>query len=97
MAGNACAWSSQYPHRPIPPDQSRSVSDPARLLPCFNVLLSELSIEIWTVSPKGHSLSGRKRELHLEAVYGGGFAATRRFEFIPLWGFLVFLPYTHFS
>src|SRR6266403_3830442 len=20
-----CAWSSQYPHRPIPPDQSRSV------------------------------------------------------------------------
>jgi hypothetical protein len=19
-----CAWSSQYPHRPIPPDQSRS-------------------------------------------------------------------------
>src|SRR5258708_5339721 len=25
MAGNACAWSSQYPHRPIPPDQPRSV------------------------------------------------------------------------
>ena len=121
------------------------------------MLLSELSIEIWTISPKGHSLSGRKRELHLEAVYGGGFAATRlravelitilnrcyrfrgfvyqhahfsadkksievavrprkgsaavcsrchlaapgydqlaerRFEFIPLWGFLVFLLYT---
>ncbi|MBI2686394.1 MAG: hypothetical protein HYX27_08765 [Acidobacteria bacterium] len=41
------------------------------------MLLSELSIEIWTIFPKGHSLSGRKRELHLEAVYGGGFAATR--------------------
>ena len=52
-------------------------TDPARLPPCFDVLLSELSIEIWTISPKGHSLSGRKRELHLEAVYGGGFAATR--------------------
>jgi hypothetical protein len=24
-----CAWSSQYPHRPIPPDQSRSVYDSA--------------------------------------------------------------------
>jgi hypothetical protein len=121
------------------------------------VLLSELSIEIWTISPKGHSLSGRKRELRPEAVYGGGFAATclramelitilnrcyrfrgfvyqhahfsadkksievavrslkgsaavcsrchlaepgydqlaeRRFEFIPPWGFLVFLLYT---
>src|SRR5580692_83009 len=23
--GMLCAWSSQYPHRPIPPDQSRSV------------------------------------------------------------------------
>jgi len=41
------------------------------------VLLSELSIEIRTVSPKGRSLSGRKRELQLEAVYGGGFDATR--------------------
>ena len=26
--------------------------------------------EIWTISPKGHNLSGRKRELHLGAVYG---------------------------
>ena len=62
-----CAWSSQYPHRPIPPDQSRSVyrvqRGSRRASTCF---LSELSIEIWTVSPKGHSLSGRKRELHLE-------------------------------
>jgi hypothetical protein len=34
---------------------SRAVfTDPARLPPCFNVLLSELSIEIWTISPKGH-------------------------------------------
>ena len=41
------------------------------------MLLSELSIEIWIIAPTGHSLSGRKRELHLEAVYGGGFAATR--------------------
>jgi hypothetical protein len=24
-----CAWSSQYPHRAIPPDQSRSVYDSA--------------------------------------------------------------------
>src|SRR5215831_11936870 len=109
-----------------------------------------------TISPKGHSLSGRKRELGLGAVYGEGFATTRlramelitilnhchrfrgfvyddarfsadkksievvvrprkgstavcsrchlpapgydqlperRFEFIPLWGFFVFLLY----
>ena len=59
------------------PISRAAFTDPARLPPCFNVLLSKLSIEIWTVSPKGHSLSGRKRELHLEAVYGGGFAATR--------------------
>jgi hypothetical protein len=26
-----CAWSSQYPHRPIPPDQSRRVYDSAAL------------------------------------------------------------------
>ena len=53
------------------------------------MLLSELSIEIWTISPKGHSLSGRKRELHLEAVYGGGFAATRlrAMELITISGF----------
>src|SRR5438067_1334929 len=49
---------------------SRSAfTDPARLPPCFNVLLSELSIEIWTISPKGHSLSGRKRELHLKSGF----------------------------
>jgi len=30
-----------------------------------------------TISPKGHSLSGRKRELGLGAVYGRGFAAAR--------------------
>ena len=59
------------------PISRAAFTDPARLPPCFNLLLSELSIEIWTISPKGHSLSGRKRELHLEAVYGGGFAATR--------------------
>ena len=31
----------------------------------------------WTISSKGHSLSGRKRELRLGAVYGTDFAATR--------------------
>jgi hypothetical protein len=46
-----------------------------------------------TISPKGHSSSGRKRELGLGAVYGRGFAE-RRFEFIPFWGFLVFLLYS---
>jgi hypothetical protein len=51
-------------------------TDSAWLPQCFNVLLSELSLEMWTISSKGHSLSERKRELHLEAVYGGGFAAT---------------------
>jgi hypothetical protein len=30
-----------------------------------------------TISPKGHSSSGRKRELGLGAVYAGGFAAAR--------------------
>ena len=59
------------------PISRTAFTGPARLPPCFNVLLSELSIEIWTVSTNGHSLSGRKRELHLEAVDGGGFAATR--------------------
>jgi hypothetical protein len=59
------------------PISRAAFTDPARLPPCFNVLLSELSIEIWAISPKGHSLSGRKRGLHLEAVYGGGFAGTR--------------------
>jgi len=123
------------------------------------VVLSEPSIEIFDDLPEGHSLTGRKRELGLGAVYGRGFAAARlraramelitilnrchrfrgfvyqhahfsadnksievavrprksstavcsrchlpapgydqlnerRFEFIPLWGFLVFLLYT---
>ena len=119
--------------------------------------LRTFPLRSWTISKKGPSLSGRKRELDLEAVYGGDFAATRpprhgtdhdskpllslrgfvylhahfsadkksievavrprkgsaavcsrchlsapgydqlaerRFEFIPLWGFLVFLLYT---
>jgi hypothetical protein len=46
------------------PISRAAFTDPARLPPCFNVLLSELSIQIWTISPKGHSLWGRKRELH---------------------------------
>ena len=125
--------------------------------PWFNVVLPEPSLRSLTVSPKGHSSSGRKRELGLGAVYGRGFVAARlramelitilnrchrfrgfvyqhahfsadkkgievavrprkgsaavcsrchlpapgydqlaerRFEFIPLWGFLVFLLYT---
>ena len=52
-------------------------ADPARLPPCFNVLLSELSIEIWTVSAKGHSLSERKRELHLEGARSKQCSAAR--------------------
>jgi hypothetical protein len=35
------------------------------------------SIEIFDDLPEGHSLSRRKRELRLGAVYGRGFAATR--------------------
>ncbi len=40
----------------------------------------------WTIWPKWHRLSGRKRELRLEAVYGRGFAATclRAMELITI-------------
>jgi hypothetical protein len=38
--------------------------------------LRTFPLRSWTISRKGPSLSGRKRERHLEAVYGGGFAAT---------------------
>jgi hypothetical protein len=35
------------------PINRAAFTDPARLPPFFNVLLSELSIEIWTVSRRG--------------------------------------------
>jgi hypothetical protein len=76
----ACARSSQYTHRPILPDQSRSVyrssAAPAVLqrapLRTFHGDLDGL--------PEGAQLIGtetRPASGSLEAVYGGGFLATR--------------------
>src|SRR5258707_13027536 len=44
--GMLCAWSSQYPHRPIPPDQSRSVGDLAHTQSGFSDESQETRLEI---------------------------------------------------
>jgi len=40
-----CAWSSQYPHRPIPPDQSRSVGELAHTQSGFSDESQETRLE----------------------------------------------------
>jgi transposase len=105
-----CAWSSQYAHRPIPPDQSHRgvAATPVRAMELITILnrchrfrgfvyqhahfsADKKSIEV-AVRPRKGSAAVCSR-CHLPAP-GYDQLAERRFEFIPLWGFLVFLLYT---